>query len=88
MLIMMAMRGGDVDDIDVWVRDEGGVGAVCFGGRRGVELVEEVLGAGGGGGGCGCDDLVADVVDGAGGGVDEEVFCEGCGDVAGCWGIY
>jgi hypothetical protein len=28
---------------------------------------------------------VGDIVDIAGGGVDEEVFCEGFGDAASCW---
>ena len=58
--VVVAVRRGDVDDVDVWVGDEGGVGAVGFGGGD-VEGGEEVLGSGGGGGGCGGDDLVADV---------------------------
>lgn len=37
MLVVVGMRGGDVDDVDVWVGDEVGVGAVGFCGRGGIK---------------------------------------------------
>lgn len=37
VLVVVGVRGGDVDDVDVWVGDEVGVGAVCFCGRGAVE---------------------------------------------------
>jgi len=67
------MRRGHVDDVDVGVSHELGVGAVGGGVRGAVDLLEEVGGAGRAlQGGDGCDG-VGDVVDGAGGGVGEEV---------------
>lgn len=77
MLVVVRVRGCDVDDVDVWVGDERAVGAVRCCGGGGAELVEEVCGAGLRGGGCGGGDEVVDVACGSCGGVDEEVFGEG-----------
>lgn len=78
MLVVVRVRGRDVYDVDVRVGHEGCVGAVGAGGGGGIDFGEEVLGALGGGRGCGGGEDVVDVCGGAGGGVDEEVFCE-------CW---
>jgi len=79
VVVVVGMGGGDVDDVDVWVGGEVGVGAVgaCCGGC--ADGGEERRGAGCGCGGGGCGDDVADGGYGAGLGIDEEVFCEGCG---------
>lgn len=73
---VVRVGGGDVDDVDVGVGDEVGVGAVGFGGGGRADFGEELLGLGDGGGGAGGGDDVFDVVDAAGGGVDDEVFGE------------
>ena len=87
VLVVVGVRGGDVDDIDGFVGDEVGVGAVGGGGVGGGdgEGGDEGLGAGEGGGGCDGGDGVGDVVDGAGGGGEEEVPDKGFGDAARCW---
>ena len=71
------MGGRDIDDVDGGVVGELVVCAVGFCGGGGFDGGEEVLGAGLGGGGCGCGDDVLDVGHVSGGGVGEEVFCEG-----------
>ena len=76
VLVMMGMRSGDVDDVDVWVFDKVFIGAVGGGGGGAFAGFEELFGAGGGGRGGGGGDGVFDVRDGAGGGVDHEVFGE------------
>lgn len=45
VLVVVAVRGGDVDDVDVLVCDEGGVGAVGGGGGGAVAGFEEGGGA-------------------------------------------
>ena len=84
------MRGGDVDDVDGRVGDEFRIGAVGGGGVGGGdgEGGDEGLGAGEGGGGCDGGDGVGDVVDGTGGGGEEEVADEFFGDAARCWSRY
>ena len=76
VLVVVGVRGGDVDDVDVGVRDEFGVGAVCGGGVGDSVGFDEFLRAGGGAGRGDGGDGVRDVGDGAGGGVDQEVFGE------------
>ncbi len=46
VLVVMGVRGGDVDDIDVWVFDELFVRAVSGGGRGTLAGFEELFGAG------------------------------------------
>lgn len=70
MLVVVGMRGGNVDDVDVWVGDEVRVGAVGGCSFRGAYFFEEGLGPRQGGGGGGSDDFVADVGGVASGGVD------------------
>lgn len=54
----MAMRRGDVDNINITVIDEFGVGAVCFCIRPGLGLEKlRCLGGGTRGGGC-CDSVI------------------------------
>ena len=72
----MRVRRGDVDDIDVWVFGELFVGAVGRGGGGTFAGFDELFGAGGVGGGGGGGDGVLYIGDGAGGGVDHEVFGE------------
>ena len=73
---MVGVRGGDVDDVDVWVFDQFFVGAIGSGGRGAFAGFEELFGAGGGGGGGRGSDGVFYIRDGAGGRVDDEVFGE------------
>lgn len=47
VLVMVGMRGGDVDDVDVWVFDEVFVGAVSGGGGGAFAGFEELFRAGG-----------------------------------------
>jgi hypothetical protein len=83
---VVAVRRGDVDDVDLGVGDEVGVAAVGACRRGGVDFGEEGLCAGNAVGGGGGDDGVNDVGDAPGRGGDEEVAREGFGDAAGRWG--
>lgn len=47
VLVVVGVRGGDVDDVDVWVFDEVLVGAIGSGGRGAFAGFEELFGAGG-----------------------------------------
>ena len=78
VVVVVGVGSGDVDNVDVWVGGELGVGAVgaCCGGC--ADGFEELGGAGCGCGGGGCCDDVADIGCIAGLGIDEEVFCK-------CW---
>jgi hypothetical protein len=87
VLVVVRVRGGDIYNVDVFVVDEFGVGAICFCGTGSVELGEKVLGAGRRRRGCGCDDGVLDIVDGASARGDEEVFCKLFGYAAGGCGV-
>lgn len=49
VLEVVRVRGGNVDDVYIWIFDQLLVGAVCFCGAGGVDFGEEGLGAGGGG---------------------------------------
>ena len=70
VLVVVGVRGGDVDDVDVGVFHELVIGAVGGGRGGAVAGLEEFAGAvGGGGGGCGGDGVL-DVVDVAGGRVE------------------
>lgn len=73
---MMAVRGGDVDDVDVGIGNELSVRAVHFCRRRAVNLLNEGGGAVGGAGRGYGDDFVCDITDIACGGVGEEVLGE------------
>lgn len=78
ILEVVAVRGGDVDDVDVGVGDELGVGTVGLGGRGTLDLLDEAgstVGRARGGDG---DNLVADIVDVADGRVAEQVSAERC----------
>jgi len=81
---MVGVGRGDINDVDVWVGHELCVGTVGFGAAGSADFFQEGRRAGGGGGGCGCCNDVLHVVDGAGGGVGEEVFCECWGELIGC----
>jgi len=78
------MRCGDVDDVDVGIFDEFGVGAIglCF--RGGFDVFEELFSSRGGRRGCCCYDGVMDVVDIAGSRVGEEIFGECLGNSSCC----
>lgn len=80
--VVVAMRGGYVDDVHVWIGDEGFVAAVRFSGIWRANVFEEGGGTVTGGGGCGCDDVVADGSDVARLRVDEEVACKSFGYAA------
>lgn len=70
------MRGGDVNDVDVWVVDERLVGAVGGAWLRDGVVGDESLRPLARGGGCDGGDCVGDVGGVAEGGVDEHVPCE------------
>lgn len=78
VLEVVAVRGGDVDDVDVGVGDELGVGAVGLCGARAVDLFDEAGGAVAGAGRRDGDDFVANVADFTDSGVAEEITAEGC----------
>ena len=87
VLEVVGVRGGDVDDVDIWVFDEFFVGAV--GCTWGVDtllafdhLRDELFGAGFAGGAGDAGDEVDDVGCVSGCGVDENVFDERSGDEA------
>ena len=70
ILVVVGVRGGDVDDVDVWVFDELFIRAVSGRGGRAFACVEELFGAGGGRRGGGRSDGMFYIRDGPGGGVD------------------
>jgi len=79
VVVVVGMGGGDVDDVDVWVGGELGVGAVgaCCGGC--ANRCKKFLRTSCRRGGCCCCDDVADIGCIAGLRVDEEILCECCG---------
>jgi hypothetical protein len=76
MLVVVRVRGCDVDDVYIRVGDEVAVGAVGHGGGRGANFFEKSFGAGKGSGRCGGDDLMAEVLGIASMRVDQEVTGE------------
>lgn len=85
ILEVVAVRGSDVDDVDIGVGNKLSVRAICFGGAGTADLLYEALSAVAGAGGGNGDNLVADVADFADGGVGEEVTAEGWSVVSLCW---
>lgn len=55
------MRRSNVDDIDIGIGHELGVGTIGGGGAGAVDALDEVGGAVGGGGRCDGDDVMGDV---------------------------
>ena len=78
VLEVVAVGGGNVDDVDIGVRDELSVRAVGLGGRGPLDLFDEAGGAVGGARRGNGGNLVADVVDVADGGVAEQISTECC----------
>nr|POE89848.1 hypothetical protein CFP56_20317 [Quercus suber] len=83
VLVVVRVRGRDVDDVDVGVLDELFIAAVGFGGVRSSHFLQECSGPIAGGGGCGGDDRVFDVFDVAGFRVGPEVASKGLGNATG-----
>lgn len=79
VLKVVAVGSGNVDDIDVGVRDKLGVRAVGLGGRGALDLFDEADGAVGGARRSNGGNLVADIVNVANGGVAEQILAECCG---------
>jgi len=77
-VVVVGVGCGDVDDVDVWVGGELGVGAVGFCCVGCANRCKKFLRTSCRGGRCCCGDDVADIGCIAGLGIDQEVFCE-------CW---
>ena len=72
----MAVRCGNIDDVDIGVSDKLGVRSVQLRGRRTIDLLDKRAGPFARGGRSDSDDLVADVVDVSDGGVGEKILAE------------
>lgn len=87
---VVRMRGRHINDVHIWVRDEGFVGAVCDGSGWRPDCLEESFRFGQRGGRGRCSDGVHNVGNVAGARWDEEIFGEDCQlEVRGgsvCWG--
>ena len=82
VLVVVRVRRGDVDDVDVGIGHEFAVGAIGFCRRGSIDLLDKFLRALLARGAADCDDGVLHVCDTAALGVDEEVPREGLGDGA------
>jgi hypothetical protein len=83
ILVVVRVRGSDVDNIDIRIRNEFLIGAVRFCGRGRTNIFEELFGARSAGGARGGHDGVCDGGDATGLGVDEEVSSECLGNSTG-----
>lgn len=78
VLKVVAVRSGDVNDVNVGVVDELGVGAVCLGCGRAIDFLDEAGCAVGRARRGNCYNLVTDVVDITDSRVAEKVTTESC----------
>ena len=83
ILVMVRVRSGDIDDVDVRIRNELLVRAIslCTAGR--ADVLEELLGTVGAGGRGGGNDRVNDVGYAPGLGIDQKILGESLSDTTG-----